>query len=78
MHTIHIWHASMHATGPTDGLSSTVDGQRGIAVHHIERHRWVALVLNMGVFFPVLHNSKTAYTGNSCIHLYRPLVEIST
>ena len=35
------------STGPTDGLSSTVVDQRGIAVHHIERHRWVALVLNM-------------------------------
>ena len=32
MPTIHIRHGSMHATGPTDGLSSTVDGQRGIAV----------------------------------------------
>ena len=27
-----------------DRLSSTVGGQRGIAVHHIEKHRWVTLV----------------------------------
>ena len=68
MHRIHIWHASMHATGPTDGLSSTVVDQRGIAVHHIERHRWVALVLNMWVF--------RSYSAQMCMFPTIPIYHV--